>query len=108
MINSSIEGERFIQDNEENIVGKFVDSHISNESYYILTAQNPYPTGLGSGIKKLGLTSFVSNSTEVRFLNFILYSPKLMLRSEYFNISLSMDNQNFIIYNSRNIDLISL
>lgn len=99
MINSSIQGDRLIQDFKENIAGRFMDNHLTNKSI-VLSAQNPYPTGYPSGFRKSGGSGY-----ELEKVNIILNSVKLRKRFIYFNISLPGGPYDSIVYDSRDIEI---
>ncbi|MHA1491425.1 MAG: hypothetical protein ACTSRI_17455 [Promethearchaeota archaeon] len=105
LINESIAGERLIQDNEENIAGKFLDNHLDNVSN-ILVSQNAYPTGIDPNGIHYGL-KFITNISRIHLLDFIVISPKFLLGNMYYNIQLPINSEDFVIYNSRNIEIIS-
>ena len=106
MINSSIGGERLIQDREENIAGRFMDKHIINESI-VLSAQNPYPTSYPSGFRKFGPGYIIEQEYEREILDFVLDSPKLQKRLMYLNVSLPKDPYDSVVYDNKDIEIIS-
>ena len=108
LINESLIGERLVQDTQENIAGKFLDTHLDNKQYYILTCPNAYPTSLHNDIVKADLLSIKTDFISPKLLDFVVYSPKLKLRSIYMNTSIPRNHQDFVVYKSRNIDIIAL
>jgi len=102
MINSSIEGDRLIQDLEENIAGRFMDNHLTNESL-VLSAQNPYPTGYPSGFRARGGSGY-----ELEKVNIILNSVKLRKRYVYLNTSLPGGSYDSVVYDNRDIEIVLL
>ena len=108
VINESISGERLVQDNEENVAGKFLDMHLKDEEYYILAAQNAYPTGINFEEEKLPTSISLSNYTIRNYLDFVIDSPKLKFRNIYYNITFPSSYQDYIVYNSRNVNIISI
>jgi len=106
MINSSIEGDRLIQDFEENIAGRFMDKHLTNESF-ILSAQNPYPAGYPVGFNGVGLI-ITQAGYDFEMVNTILISPKLQKRAKYLGISLPKGYYDSVLYDNRDIKMILL
>jgi len=100
LINLSIEGNRLIQDPEENIAGRFMDKHITNESI-VMFAQNAYPTGYPSGFKK-----FSGIYEEWESIDITLDSPKLQDNFLYLNVSLPRSQHDFVVYDNRDIEII--
>ena len=98
MINSSIQGERLIQDLEENIAGRFMDKHVTNESL-ILCAQNPYPTGYPSGFRK---------AKTLEMVDIILNSAKLQKSYMFSNIILPGGSYDSIVYDNKDIEIVIL
>jgi hypothetical protein len=98
LINESVTGEDLTQDNQENIAGRFLDSHINNEAY-LLKAHNLYPTGINSGV----IPAYDPQNSD-----FVLNSPKLRLRFMYFNVPLPISHQDSVVYNSKSFDRISI
>jgi len=102
MINSSIQGDRLIQDLNENIAGRFMDNHLTNKSI-VLCAQNPYPTGYPSGFRRTGGSGYGLEKA-----NIILNSVKLRKRFMYLNISLPGGPYDSVVYDSRDIEIVFL
>ena len=102
LINSSIQGERFIQDLEENIAGRFMDNYLTNESL-VLSAQNPFPTGYPSGFRRIGGSGY-----ELEMANIILNSAKLQKRFMYSNILLPRGPYDSVVYDNRDIEIVLL
>jgi len=103
MINISLEGDKFIQDYNENIAGRFMDQYINNSSN-VLTAHNLYPTTYPGGFKRIGLTQMIKSGIKWEKINFILYSPKLKKSMYYYNISFSCPTTpdiQFVIYDNK-------
>ena len=87
-------GEDLIQDDQENIAGRFLDSHINKETY-VLKAHNLYPIGIISAY-------------DPQNIDLIINSPKLRLRYMYLTIPLPIGHQDSVVYNSKNFDRISI
>ncbi len=104
MINSSISGDRLIQDREENIAGRFIDKYFINESI-VLSTQNPYPTGYPSGFKKSGLGYIMEQGYKWETL-VVLDSPKLQKRLMYFNMSLPKNPYDSVVYDNKDIEIV--
>jgi hypothetical protein len=103
-----LEGERLIQDNKENIAGKFLENHLdTNNSYIISVAQNAYPAGVNSDIIEEDM-SIISNKSRFQTLDFVIYSPKFKLRNMYFNIALARNLEESVMYSSKGIEIISI
>ncbi len=99
MVNSSIAGDKGIQDSVENIAGRFMDKHITNESI-ISSAQNPYPTGYPSGFRNRGYIW--------KIIDFVLISPKLQKQLTFLNINYPIYYHNSVIYDNEDIEIVSL
>ena len=73
LINESLSGERFIQDKQENIAGKFLDNHLYNSTFLVIGAQNAYPTGIN--FQNVGIPNSIdiTNYNEFRqYIDFIV------------------------------------
>jgi len=86
MIGSSVDGDKFIQDYNENIAGRFMDQYINNTSN-VLTARNSYPTTYPNGFRRFWPVSMKKCSSQWDKVNFILDSPKLQKQFIYLNIT---------------------
>ncbi len=107
VINESIAGERLVQDNEENIACKFLESH-NDDISDIVVAQNAYPVGITSGLRRMGSISILINITRFQLIDFLVMSPKFNLKLMYLNISLPRIAEKTVIYNTRNVEIFSL
>ncbi|MFW6129971.1 MAG: hypothetical protein ACOC56_02230 [Atribacterota bacterium] len=107
MMNSSIGGDGLVQDPEENIAGRFMDRHITNESF-VLFAQNAYPTGYPSGFEKIKLINIIRYKHKYGWekLDFVLESPKLQKQLDYLNIKRPKDHSDSFVYNNEDIKLV--
>ena len=106
MINSSIEGDKYIQDYEENLLGRFAENHITNETI-LLKPLNPYPTSLylsTSGLKKArkSFTGYYVWET----IDFVLNSPKLQKKFMYLSVTLPRDLYDSIVYDNMDMKMI--
>jgi len=106
MINSSITGDRLIQDYQENLAGRFIDNHVTNESV-VYSTQGPYPNGFPSGFYAFGelykdLGEFLSALREGA-PDFILYSPKMEKQFIYYSLSLPEDPHDSVLYDNMDI-----
>ena len=105
MINSSIVGETFILDPEENLLGRFAEDHITNETV-IFKALNPYPTSLYlsiSGIKKSRKAFERPYTWEL--VDIVLNSPKLQKKLMYYNITIPRDLYDSVVYDNKDINM---
>jgi len=106
MINVSLEGDRFVQDYNENIAGRFMDQYI-NTSSNVLATHNLYPTTYPSGFRRFEPTSMKKCSSQWDKVNFILDSPKLEKRFAYLNVTKpTTDFKESILYNSGGCSII--
>jgi len=106
MINSSIVGETYILDPEENLLGRFAENHTTNETV-IFKALNPYPTSLHlstSGRKKARKAFERPYAWEM--IDIVLNSPKLQQKLMYFNITLPRDIYDSVVYDNKDIKMI--
>jgi len=99
MINLSVEGNRFIQDYNENIAGRFMDQYIDNNSN-VLTARNLYPTTYPNGFNRYTPTDLFKSRIKWGEINFVLESPKLQKRVIYLNVSFPTYPPKSIIYSN--------
>lgn len=109
IINDSIEGERLEQDTQENIAGKFFDNHLYNKTYYVIGSQSAYPTCLNFRTASIPKSTNRDDVNAVRqYLDYIIFSPKLKLLYMYQNIPIPKKPQDFIIYTTKNVEIIML
>ncbi len=110
IIDSSITGDRLVQDLEENNAGSFINYNNPNTSR-ILSTLNIYPISHNLNFtRNLDLTRFgtkyVGKDYKEERVDLILYSPKLQKQFIYYNLPFPTDNYDSIIYKSRNIKII--
>lgn len=103
MINSSISGDKMMQDSVENVAGRFMDIHITNESL-ILTAQNPYPTGYPSGFRSFSET----RGWNWEIIDFVLESPKLKKNLIVLNRFYPKNYHDSVVYDNKDIKIVNL
>jgi hypothetical protein len=106
MVNESIAGERLVQDNEENIAGRFFDDHI-NGPKNISAAQNAYPTGVDQNGKDNPLRIIMADTNKPRALDFVILSSKYKLMSMYYNIRLKKNSLDSVLYKTQQIEIFS-
>jgi len=99
MINVSLEGDRFVQDYNENIAGRFMDRYISNDSN-VLIALNLYPTTYPNGFNRYTATKFFKSGIKWDKIDFVLNSSKLQKRFIYLNVSPPIDISESVIYDN--------
>ena len=104
LINLSIRGEIFIQDNEENIAGRFIDKHFTNDSA-ILLAQNAYPSGYPSPVWKVRASSNINRLYNEGILDFYIDSPKLQKSLRYYNKKIPENPYDSVLYDNEDIKI---
>ena len=107
MINGSIIGDRYIQDYEENLLGRFAENHVTNVTI-ILYPLNAYP---GAYLSQSGLIKFrevFNGSYEYKWekIDIVLNSPKLQKQLMYLNKTLPRDIYDSVVYNNKDIEMI--
>jgi len=107
MINLSIKGDIYIQDPEENLLGRFVEKHITNETI-ILYPLNPYPTSYlsKSGRIKSRAAFGGPHGYEWEMIDIVLDAPKLQKKLMYLNITLPGDLYDSVVYDNKDIKMI--
>lgn len=103
MINSSISGDRMIQDPVETIAGRFMDEYITNESV-ISTAQNFYPTAYPTGFRTFAET----RGWRWELVDFVLDSPKSKKNLMVLNTNYPSSYFDSVVYDNNEIKLINL
>ena len=105
MINMSIDGDKYIQDPEENLLGRFTSKHITNETI-ILHALNPYPVRYPSESRKYKVEFKGPYGYEWEMIDIVLDSPKLQKQFMYMNITLPRDFYDSVVYDNKDIEMI--
>ena len=108
MINVSIGGDKYIQDPEENLLGRFAEKHVTNETV-IFKPLNPYPTSLHlskSGLIKRREAFGGPHGYEWEMIDIVLDSPKLQKKLMYLNITLPRDLYDSVVYDNKDIKMI--
>jgi hypothetical protein len=107
MINSSIGGDRFVQDYEGNLLGRFAEKHITNETI-ILYPLNLYPLSYlsKSGLEKSRAAFGGHQGYEWEMIDFVLDTSKLQKKLMYSNVTLPSDFYNSVVYDNKDIKMI--
>jgi len=109
MINLSLSGDKYIQDPEETLLGRFAEKHLTNETI-IFKPLNPYPTSLylsESGLTKRRVVFEASHAYRWEMIDIILDSPKLQKQFMYLNITLPRDLYDSVIYDNEDMEMIA-
>jgi len=108
MVNSSISGDIYIMDSRENLLGRFVEKHVTNETV-ILKSLNPYPTSLylsESGKKEYRKAFGGQYGYEWKMIDIVLDTPKLQKKLMYLNITLPREFYDSVVYDNEDLEMI--
>lgn len=105
LINMSINGDRYIQDPEENLLGTFTSKHIINETI-LLHALNPYPVRYPSEGISYRVVFEKPGGYNWDRIDIVLDSPKLKKDFMYRNTTLPRDIYDSVVYDNRDIEMV--